>query len=71
MATRKPESRPALRREPVRFDETASNKKDAEVLHARLQPADELLVIDDDGFGGDPYNSTGRFSQIKDRAEDQ
>lgn len=65
MTTRKPEPRPALRREPVRYDEKTSTGKEADVLHARLQPADEVLVLDEDGFGGDPYNSTGRFTQIK------
>ncbi len=66
MTTRKPDSSAELRREPVRYDEKTSTAKDAEVLHSRLQPADEALSFDDDGFGGDPYNSTGRFTQIKD-----
>jgi hypothetical protein len=39
--------------------------KDAEVLHARLQAADEPLSLDDNEYGSDPYNSTGRFTTIK------
>lgn len=66
MATRKPHASAELRREPVRLDEKTPNARDAEVLHSRLQPADEALSLDDDGFGGDPYNSTGRFTLIKD-----
>ena len=65
MATRKTEARPTIRREPVRIDESTPARKDAEVLHARLAATDEPLSLDDNDFGGDPYNSTGRFTAIK------
>jgi len=65
MATRKTEARSTLRREPARIDESMPASKDAEVLHARLQAADEPLSLDDNEYGSDPYNSTGRFTTIK------
>ena len=65
MATRKTEPRPTIRREPVRFDAATPAKKPADVLHAKLQSDEEPLALDVDEFGGDPYNSTGRFTTIK------
>ncbi len=61
MTTRKTEF--MVRRQPVRIEPDKKNKGDVEVMHSRLQ-ADKPLALDDNEFGGDPYNSTGRFSAL-------
>ena len=65
MATRKTETRQPVRRQPVRDHADRPSQKDAEVLHSRLQATDVPLTLDDNEFGGDPYNSTGRFTVLK------
>ena len=66
MTTRKTEgTSPVDRRRPVQADPEAGEKlRDADVVHARLK-ANDVLSIDDGDFGGDPYNSTGRFTALK------
>ena len=64
MTTPKSETREPLRRKPVRSESETRSKTDAEVVHSRLQPTDEPLTLDDSDFGGDPYNSTGRFTTL-------
>lgn len=68
MTTRKTERATPVRRRPVQGDSDRPGKrdKDAEVVHARLQSTDEPLTLDDSDFGGDPYNTTGRFTTLKD-----
>lgn len=43
--------------------DTARDKDEVEVMHSRLEPS-APLELDDNEFGGDPYNSTGRFSAL-------
>lgn len=64
MATPKTETHGFARRQPVRSESDTPEQKDAEVLHSRLQATDEPLTLDDSDFGGDPYNSTGRFTAL-------
>lgn len=64
MATPKTETREQPRSQPVRSESDTPNKADAEVVHSRLKPTDEPLTLDDSDFGGDPYNSTGRFTAL-------
>ncbi len=63
MAFRKTDSYLAALRRPVRVEADEPSKDDVEVMHARLE-ADETLSLDDSDPGGDPYNSTGRFSTL-------
>ena len=64
MAIPKSENAAPVSRKPVRVESDASSDKDAEVVHSKLQPADELS-FDDGDYGGDPYNTTGKFTVIK------
>lgn len=64
MATRKFDPHLQVRRRPVRLESDRLSKEDVEVMHSRLQAA-EPLALDDNDLGGDPYNSTGRFSTLK------
>ncbi len=64
MATPKTDTREQPRPQPVRSKSDAPNKADAEVVHSRLEPKDKPLTLDDGDFGGDPYNSTGRFTAL-------
>lgn len=64
MATQKTETSGLPRAQPVRSEPGTSDKTDAEVVHSRLQATDEPLTLDDSDFGGDPYNSTGRFTAL-------
>lgn len=63
MAFRKTDPRQAVLRRPVQVDRDTPRKEDVEVTHARLK-AEETLSLDDSDPGGDPYNSTGRFSAL-------
>ncbi len=61
---RKTDSRIPVRRQPVHSgDPEVATREEVEVTHSRLDPS-ESLSLDDADFGGDPYNSTGRFSAI-------
>ncbi len=64
MATRKTETRQPMPRQPVELESDSPSKKDAEVLHSRLQSTDDPLTLDDSDFGGDPYNRSGRFTTL-------
>ena len=63
MAVRNNESPASLKRRPVQVESQDPTQDEVEVTHSRLEPS-EPLSIDDDEFGGDPYNSTGRFSAL-------
>lgn len=63
MAAIKNDPRDVLKKQPVYVDPGRDAADDVEVTHARLA-TNEPLTIDDDEFGGDPYNSTGRFSAL-------
>lgn len=64
MVFRKTDSYQAALRRPVRVEADEPSKEDVEVMHARLE-AEQTLSLDDSDPGGDPYNSTGRFSTLK------
>ena len=63
MAVRNNESPASLKRRPVRVEPKDPSQDEVEVTHSQLEP-NEPLSFDDDEFGGDPYNSTGRFSAL-------
>ena len=63
MVVRKSDSRERVRRQPARVESREQNTEDVEITHSRLEPG-EPLTLDVDEFGGDPYNSTGRFSAL-------
>ena len=63
MAAIKNDPRDVPKKQPVYVDSNRDATDDVEVTHARLE-TNEPLTIDDNEFGGDPYNSTGRFSAL-------
>ena len=65
MVDRKTDVSQAVRGQPIRAAGTTPSKHDAQVVHAKLQPEEEALSLDDGDFGTDPYNRTGRFTVLK------
>ena len=63
MAIRHSDSFAPLGKKRVRDGAPEKDTEDVAVVHSRLEPG-EPLELDDNEFGGDPYNSTGRFSAL-------
>jgi hypothetical protein len=65
MFTKKVENCASALHQALRPKPKQVKRKNIEIVHAALQPAESLSLADDYGNGGDPYNRTGQHTIIR------